>query len=73
MTCRPSPVWYIWKNCKFRFIEQLRFSSVISSGVKRSREIRKYPCRRTDFSTRLRLGRNDNLKTKQLDKFEFED
>ena len=44
---------------KFGFIELLRFSSVISSGAQRSREIRKYSCRRTDFSTRLRLGRND--------------
>ena len=36
---------------KFRFVEVFHFSSVISSAAKRSREIRKIRCKRTDFST----------------------
>ena len=39
----------------------------------RSREIRKYLCKDTDFSTRLRLGRNDAPFRQLLYKLEFED
>ena len=38
-----------------------------------SREIRKFHCKRTDFSTRLRLGRNDSRYLEQLYKPEFEE
>ena len=61
----------IFVNCnKFQFIVLFRSFSVISSGAKRSREIR---CKRADFSTRLRLGRNDIRYLEMLEKLEFED